>query len=331
VREILDRASRLPGVEIVGVASGLPSAPGRGVRVFHPDEVAGAGRGGWRFATALATSSEAFAALGVPLLAGRARAPSDDVGSNRVVLLSEKAARALFGTTNVLGQSVLLETQARESTPDRATVVGVAADTTASSPGLDSIPLAYVPFSEHVDDRLSIVARTSADPATLVAALTDVVRRVDPRIAVVDAGTGPQLAGPPMLPLQVAAALTGGLGLTALGLSMVGLYGVLSFVVSARTREIGVRMAMGASARRILVMILADGLRPIVVGLVFGLGAAAVLRLALQPFFTRLVPMADGRLVLLVPLLFIVVGAVAAYRPALRAARLDPSEALRRS
>jgi ABC-type antimicrobial peptide transport system permease subunit len=110
---------------------------------------------------------------------------------------------------------------------------------------------------------------------------------------------------------------------------MAGLYGVLSELVLRRTRELGIRMALGADARRLVRMVLADGTRPVLVGLGIGLGAGIVLRLAFRPLFIRMLPALDPSMVALVPLAFIAAALLAAYLPARRAARVDPNVALR--
>jgi ABC-type antimicrobial peptide transport system permease subunit len=122
--------------------------------------------------------------------------------------------------------------------------------------------------------------------------------------------------------------VTGTLGVVALALAMTGLYGVLSCLVLGRRREIGVRMAAGASPARILRLIIVDGLRPVVVGLVMGLSAAGSAQFVFNSLFRNLV-VVDPILVITVPLLFIVAGLVACYVPARRASAVDPCSVLR--
>jgi ABC-type antimicrobial peptide transport system permease subunit len=125
------------------------------------------------------------------------------------------------------------------------------------------------------------------------------------------------------------AALAGVLGSLALVLALAGLYGALSHVFARRTREIGVRLALGATANQILRMVLLDGLRPVVTGLVLGSGIGFVLRLAMQPLFVPMLPKADVVILLVVPFSMVACGLIACLVPARRAACVEPNVALR--
>jgi ABC-type antimicrobial peptide transport system permease subunit len=115
----------------------------------------------------------------------------------------------------------------------------------------------------------------------------------------------------------------------ALILAMAGLYGVLSELVLSRTRELGIRMALGAEARLLIRMVLLDGTRPVLAGLAIGLGCGGILRLGFRPLFIRMLPAFDPVIIALVPMAFIAASVVAAYLPARRASRVDPNIALR--
>jgi putative ABC transport system permease protein len=119
------------------------------------------------------------------------------------------------------------------------------------------------------------------------------------------------------------------LGGLALLLAMTGLYGVLSELLLRRTRELGIRMALGADANRLIRMVLIDGTRPVLTGLAIGLACGVILRIGFRPLFIRMLPAFDPVIVGLVPLAFIVAAALASYLPARRAARVDPNVALR--
>jgi putative ABC transport system permease protein len=129
--------------------------------------------------------------------------------------------------------------------------------------------------------------------------------------------------------LKVGAGAAGLLGGFAMLLAMAGLYGVLSELVSRRTRELGIRMALGADSSRLLRMVLIDGARPVFLGLIVGFGFGILARLAFRPMFIRIMPAFDPAIVALVPLPFICAALLAAWFPARRAARVDPNVALR--
>jgi ABC-type antimicrobial peptide transport system permease subunit len=154
--------------------------------------------------------------------------------------------------------------------------------------------------------------------------------RTDPELAILDAGTGAVVGGARNLMPKIIAALTGLLGVLALSLAMAGLYGVLSYVVAGRTREVGVRMALGATRPRILALVLLDGIRPVLEGVAVGLGMAGFAAVALRPAFERVLPAADPAVFTLLPIPFVIAALVACYLPARRAASVDPNVALRR-
>jgi ABC-type antimicrobial peptide transport system permease subunit len=166
-------------------------------------------------------------------------------------------------------------------------------------------------------------------PEPFVGELGKAVAAADPDLAVTQAGTGLALAGPDVTFPRIVAGLAGALGTMALVLALTGLYGVLSHVVAGRTREIGLRIALGAGAARIQRMLLKEGLSPVLIGMAAGFGVAAIARAGLQPVFQRIVPAIDTGLIALVPALFIAAGLVACYLPARRASRVDPNVALR--
>jgi len=177
----------------------------------------------------------------------------------------------------------------------------------------------------------TIALRTASDPSSLIEPLKRVITRVDPDLAVLDAAPASALGGARSLVLKVGAAASALLGWLSLVLAMGGLYGVLSELVLRRTREIGIRMALGADAHRLVRMVLIDGARPVIVGLAIGLGCGVILRLGFRPLFIRMLPAFDPLIVVLVPAAFIVASLIAAYFPARRAARVDPNVALRRN
>jgi ABC-type antimicrobial peptide transport system permease subunit len=152
---------------------------------------------------------------------------------------------------------------------------------------------------------------------------------VDPDIAAAQCGTAAALVGGTTLFFQIMAVLASVLGSLALVLALAGLYGALSHVIACRTREIGVRLALGATAKQILRMVLLDGLRPVVTGLVLGSGIGFVLRFAMQPLFVRMLPKADVVILLVVPLSMVMCGLIACVVPARRAASVEPNVALR--
>jgi hypothetical protein len=262
---------------------------------------------------------------------GRAFDPRDAQSSEPVVVLGQLAAGRLFGAERPIGRHIQFERQRFPDDPDwpvkTLTVIGVVDDRGAD----DSRPeeRAFLPLTQHHEAKLSVVVRTSGDPHDLIAPLRDAMTRVDPTMAIVAADTALQLARPDVLLQRVTAGLTAGLGLFALGLALTGLFGVLAHVVRRRTREIGLRLALGATTTQIVGRVLREGMRPVLIGVIVGTGLGVLTRMAARPMFLRALPEIDLWALALVPVPMIVAGALACYLPARRAARVDPNVALR--
>ena len=207
-------------------------------------------------------------------------------------------------------------------------MIGVAGDTDSGDGGPRD-GTAYVPFAQNYEPFVTIAARTSRSPAAAVATLKNLTQRLEPELGLIDAGTGTELSGVENLAFVIMGALTGLLGAMAMVLAMAGLYGVLTYVVAQRTHEIGVRVALGASTRQIMRLILMDGVRPVVEGLVVGFVLADLAEMAMRPALAKPLPAIDATLLVLVPLPFLVAALLACYVPSRRAAGVDPNVALR--
>jgi predicted permease len=332
VRQIVDavvsQVGHTPGVEAVAASSGLPlgiSTPGGSIRSTDRDR-------GLPVELVAATSG-IFQALGVRIVGGRAFDERDTRASVAAVVLSERAATVLFETTNVVGRQAVFRRApwvgAANPKDEPVTIIGVAADTDVGVAGRRESGVVYLPLDQHYEGRLVFTARASGRPDALVGVLRRAIHSVDPDIAATQSGTATALVGGTTLFFQIMAVLASVLGSLALVLALAGLYGALSHVIACRTREIGVRLALGATAKQILRMVLLDGLRPVVTGLVLGSGIGFVLRLGMQPLFVRMLPKADVVILLVVPLSIVVCGLIACVVPAKRAASVEPNLALR--
>jgi predicted lysophospholipase L1 biosynthesis ABC-type transport system permease subunit len=248
-------------------------------------------------------------------------------------VLTDRLARTFFPRGSAVGHQIALRYQqiAGEAVPaiQTITVIGVVADTDFGDLGNRGGGALYLPWSQQYSPMMTVTIRTAGEPAALVDPLKRLVNRVEPDLPVMDAETAASLGGGRNLILRIGAGAAGLLGGLALILAMAGLYGVLSELVLRRTREIGIRMALGADANRLLRMVLVDGTRPVLAGLAIGLGCGVILRLAFRPMFIRMLPAFDPWIIALVPLAFLVAAIVAAYLPARRASHVDPNVALR--
>jgi putative ABC transport system permease protein len=282
----------------------------------------------------IAGSPALFETLGIGIVRGRGIDARDTAGSQPVAILGKRTAELLFDSTDVIGRTVHLKRRqwvGDPEWPERVlTVVGVvepAGDEATNRSGDGGT--VYVPWAQQYETQLVFAVRSTGDAAPLVKSLRDLVQATAPDAAVTQSLTGSDLVAQDTLFFQVVAVIASVLGTMALVVASVGLYGILSFLVASRSREIGIRMAIGASAQVIGRQILTEGLSPVILGLVVGLGLGTLIRLGMRPLFQRMVPAMDLAVLIAVPLLFLTAGAVACYLPARRAARVDPNVALR--
>jgi predicted permease len=329
VGAVLDQMGNRPGVDAVAASSGLPvgmTTPGCGVsRIdqvpnFRAELVAG--------------TPGIFRTLGVAITRGRAFSVYDTKRSEPVIVVNETTARKLFETTEVVGRQLRLQRAQwvgeQEHPVETFRIIGVASDSDARSAGQRDSGVVYLPFDQHYEGHLVFSVHVIGKPTIFVGDLRRALRSIDPDAAVVRAGTGPAVAGPSNVYLQIMAGLSGTLGSFALVLALAGLYGVLSHVVARRTWEIGVRIALGSNRSSILRLVLRDGLRPVVIGIIVGSALSTAARMLIKPWVAKmLLPDQSLTALIFVPVLSLIAGFVACYLPAQRAASMNPNVALR--
>lgn len=331
-----DRAREQQGTTAAAIVSALPIGnPGPTYAAIGQESDVIRGEG-VRPASArlLLADPEGLDVLGIPLLRGRFFDDRDQAGAPLVTVLSETTARRIFGHDDPMGRRMRFLTQRRvgEPPPEEmvATVVGLTADTDVGGVGRRETGLFFLPFEQfrQHDGRAVLVAvRTTGDPQTAASALSVLARQLDDEV-VVYVDTGPNVLATEVVPTRIGAAVTGGLGALAFLLAIVGLYGVMSHLVAMRTREIGIRMALGAEARRVVRLILKEGAGVVIAGACLGV----LLAYWIVMFLRRLIFGLDGQepiVLLAVTLILALVALVACWIPARRAARVDPNVALR--
>jgi predicted permease len=338
-RQAFDRLVEIvrqqPGVEGAAVSSGLPfgTMPAH-VSVTTVDRPFGVGVNDIT-ATLVGATPDIFRVAGISILRGRGFDAGDQAP---VVVVSAETARRLFGTLEVTGRDMRLRdwpVRADEQGPAGrlVRVTGVVSDTDTSRLLQRGNGAVYVPLwqhSESVFPYLTVIARTPGDPDELLPRLRTATVQADPDLAI-GPGSGPGrlvLAGA-YEGLRVLAILLGSLGMLAVVLSMAGLYGVLSHVTVRRTREIGLRMALGARHRDVLRLVLTDGLRPVLEGIIIAVVIATGARLTLNAVNPGIVGTTAFATTGLACLPLVLAAGVACYLPARRAAGIEPNEALR--
>jgi putative ABC transport system permease protein len=269
-----------------------------------------------------------FQTMGMPLAAGRDFDERDAAGSTQVAILSEAEARRLFGSAQgAVGKRIHAN---EDGTPSRLEVVGVAKGRNRAELERDERVL-YVPSLQREPGRaMTLVVRAAA--ASDLNSLGDAVRRalqkVDPVLPISEVRAKEDHADPQLGAMRLTAEVALLLGFVALTLAGLGLYGVISYAVSARTREIGIRLALGAHATNVRALIIRQGMLLTTVGLAVGLAASLVSTRVLQSLLINL-PATDLVTFAGVSALLIVIALVACYVPARRATRIDPIVTLR--
>jgi predicted permease len=264
-----------------------------------------------------------FEGMGIPMRVGREFAATDGAGSAPVIVVNETFARRAFGTLDVVGRSVPM----REDAPP-FTIVGVARDAMYYELDEDPFPQAYAPFTQRYVPDITFLVKTAVSPSALAGAVQRAVLDVDPDVAFAAVETLESVQAEQIARYRATAHVVGLSGLIALLLACAGLYGAMAYRVAQRTREIGLRMALGATRRTLAWEVMARGLRLVVGGAVLGLGAAVVLgRLTSSLLFD--VQPRDPVSLVAAPIVLLIVAAAAVLVPARRAMRIDPMKAMR--
>jgi putative ABC transport system permease protein len=269
-----------------------------------------------------------FRTMGIPLLAGREFTDRDTAEAPKVAIVSERIVRDYFpdGPAAALGRRVRLGER-----EEWLTIVGVAAEIRQGGLDEDVQPMLYAPFQQGREAFLlrfvSFVVRTST-PAGTVEGIRTEIRRVAPDLPIVGTVTMDEAVAATVAQPRFRMLLLGLFATAATLIATCGLYGLMAYTVTQRRREIGVRMALGATGRDVIRLVLARALRIVAVGLVVGLAGAAVVTRVLQRFLFGVTP-TDPIVFTSVTLLLLAVGLLAAWLPARRAAKVDPMVALR--
>jgi predicted permease len=319
---VLDRIRALPGVASVAGADWLPVTPGGGPwnNLSRPDRPPSGGEaeiGGRR----KFVSPDYFQTLRIPLLSGRSFGSNDRQNTEPVMVLSASLADLLFPGEDALGQPVTLWGQAFQ-------VVGVSSSVDEAGLGVEGRPSFFLSTGQFPQADLRIMVRAAGlDPLAVTPALRSALRDLDPDIAISGVQTMDTRVQGSVAQPRFRTYLVGAFGMVALLLSAFGLYGVLAYLVTQRRHEIGIRVAVGAGGRDILALVLGQGMRMVGMGVILGLFGGGILAVILRGMLFEVGP-ADPVTFLGVSLLLVLVALAASLVPALKAARVDPLDAL---
>jgi predicted permease len=326
-RELVDRVRAVPGVQSATLADRAPGAGGMSMGgLTIPGATPPTGQA-YFFANWTLVDSAYFATLRIPLVAGRDFGPEDSQGAQAVAIVGEAAARRFWPGKEAVGQTLFVNTfDETRSKQLPLTVIGVVRDLRFGA--RDSTPLAlYEPIGQRYLPTLTILARRSSDRAAVN--LRAVVSTASANLPVLSAGTlEDQETSPVVAQLRIAATVAGSVGFIGLLLAAIGIYGITAYAVSRRTREIGIRLSLGANRTAVVGMVVRQGMLLVGIGSAIGvlLGAGAG-KLLSGPRFG--VPPPDLMMFAAAALLFAIVGLAACYIPARRATRIGAMDALR--
>ena len=324
-RQVIDRAQSLPGVEAAATARLMPlgdSSNSNGP-ILKEGETLERGSAGRTIMTNV-VSAGFFRTMQIPFVEGRDFDDRDQVKSQQVVIVNQKMAEMLWPGESAVGKRIFIGTDSRE--PNE--VVGVVKTGRYRNLAEDPKPYFYYPMTQRRPARMMLVMRTNVDARGLVGAIRKEVQNVDRSVPVSAVRTMDEHMTYALWAPNMAASLSLAFGVVAILLSAVGLYSVMAYVVSQRTREVGIRMALGANRADVLKMIAAQGMRLAVIGVVIGLLLSLAMARALSSLLIGISGY-DVTTFVVVSSLLVLVALIACYLPARRATKIDPLVALR--
>jgi predicted permease len=321
-RTAIERAKSSPGVESVTIADAPPLIPAFSRTIFPEgqDEASGY-RGTLTQVNDVAPTF--FETLRIPLISGREFNDSDRAGTKQVVIANEAMAKHFWPNENAIGKRFHFH-----GDPGLREIVGIVRNTVENNIGEEPQPVAYLPLTQNYSPAAIMLVRTSGRPEALISSVRSQVQQLDSNLALTNVQTIGELLSQGLWAPRMGAALLAVFGGLALILAIIGVYGVLSYSVNQQTREIGIRMAMGAEPGRVLRFVVGQGMRLAGAGLVIGLLVAFAAMRALGSLLFGVSahdPLTFGA----VSMILAVAAVLACYIPARRATKVDPIIALR--
>lgn len=327
-RSLLEQVRATPGVRSASAAFPLPLSAGD-VRTTLEVEGRPMKQSEYPVTTFHIIDRDYFRTLGIPLLSGRTFNLQDDaVGAIPTVIISQRLARQIFPEEDPIGRRIRPNISSGPGDAPVRVVVGVVGDVKAEGLGAPSVPESYVSYAQLPFAPMSVVVRTEIAPANMVPTLTSEVQSLDNALPLLHVKTLDEYVDDSVVGTRFETFLLGTFGVLAFVLTAVGLYGVISYAVVQRMREMGIRLALGADRAAILGLVVKKGMLLASLGAAIGLAAASLLTRLIANLLFGVGP-ADPLTFICVPLALIAVAMLASYIPARRAAGVDPMVALR--
>jgi putative ABC transport system permease protein len=326
-KDLLSRVKSAPGVENAAEASAIPLLSNNVALSLSVEGQSQQVQGANGFLLYRSVTPEYFSVMGMRLLKGRGFSFADVQGSEHVAIVSESFAKKYL-SNQPLGKRISKH-KGKNGQPEWMTIVGETADTLDFGLDTDPQPEFYLPLAQSPDPlQPNLIVRTAGDPMTVVSAVKSRAAAVDPNAPLTNMKTMDQILSNVTAQQKFQTFLLGAFGMLGLVLAMVGIYGMISYDVSQRTREIGVRMALGAQPGNVLRLVIREGMWLAGAGILVGIGGALAVSRALRSLLFEIKP-TDPATFVAVALALTVVALAACYIPARRAMRVEPIEALR--
>ncbi len=324
-RDLVDRLGATAGVREVSLTQRIPFDPdgGGAVREIDPPDHVAPANGGPLTIHYNSVWPNYFSMMGTRLLRGRVFAESDNANAARVIIVNDAMARTYWPDGTAVGRTLHLKEPASD-----VEIVGVVEDGKYNSLNEKPVPYLFFPLLQVPRYQLTVMVGTDGDPGAAATTVREVIRQIDPRMPTLQMMTLEEHTRYAFYEPHLAAVVVGTLGGAGLLLSLVGLYGVVAFVVARRTREIGVRMALGARPRDVFRTVLTRAIWLAFVGVMVGAAFGLLVTQALQGSIYGVNP-SDPLSFVSTAVLLVVVSVAASWWPARRAMRVDPIRALR--
>jgi putative ABC transport system permease protein len=323
--QLFARLEALPGVQVAGAISYLPLGGGNDMGGFLVEGNPSLRPGEEPVAERRVITPEYFAVMGIPLQQGRTVTATDTADQPLVAVINQRMANRFFQEENPLGRRIKIGTD--QSSPWR-TVIGVAADVKSASLEADTHAQIYLPHAQWPLGQMSVVLLANGDPRALASTVRSKLKELDALLPAAKLQTMQQVVSAATRERRFNLALMVFFASTALGLTMIGIYGVVAFLVGRQIREIGIRLALGASRTDILRLILQQGMKPVVAGSLAGLVGSLLAARAVASQLYSVLPWDPLTFAVISALVFFV-ALLACWLPARRAARVDPTVSLR--
>jgi putative ABC transport system permease protein len=319
---VIEKVKTVPGVESASIASNLPFAGGFLRTVFVDGNEPVRGDNGILVLTD-ATGPDYFKTEGIPLVRGRDFAESDQPNTPLVAIINETMAKRFWPDQDPIGRTFhfISENQSRQ-------VIAIARDSKYVTIGENPQPIVYYPLAQNYNPAVTLHVRAAGDPAALIGTVRKEVQALEPTLPLTAVQTVTQTIDQGLWAPRMGASLLATFGILALVLAAVGIYGVMSYTVSQRSREIGIRMALGAKSTDVLRLVVTQGAALVATGIAFGLAASFTFSQSISTLLFG-VNTRDLETYLGVSFILAIVAMIASYVPARRGTRVDPLIALK--